>query len=203
MSGKLIIIGAGGHGKSVLDAAIKSEKYNVIGFLDDTPDKDEVLGFPRLGYFSDIDKYADNHMFVCAVGDNSIRVMIDASVNVEWAVIIHPSANIGMGVNIGDGSVVMGGTVINSSAQIGRHCVINSGAVVEHDCAVLDYSHISPNATLCGKVKIGRETWIGAGATVRDGISIAERVTVGAGSVLVKNINEAGTYVGLPARRIS
>ena len=202
MCKQLIIIGAGGHGKVILDSAIKAG-FDVAGFLDDVPVKKDILGYSYLGSVSDIDKFAATHLFVCAIGANLIRKNIDTTKEIEWATIIHPAAHIGLNVEIGNGTVVMAGTVINASARIGRHCIINTSAVVEHDCVVSDYTHISPNATLCGGTHVGEETWIGAGVTIKAGVSVCEGVIVGAGAVVVKDITEKGTYIGVPARRFN
>ena len=194
----LIIIGAGGHGKVILDAAIKAG-FTVAGFLDDALEKD-ILGFCSLGMVSDINKFADSHVFVCAIGENSVRLKLDISNMVEWATIIHPAAHIGLDVVIGNGTVVMAGAVVNVAAQIGRHCIVNTGAIIEHDCTVLDYAHISPKAVICGGVKVGEGAWIGAGAVIKDGISICADAIVGAGAVVLKDITKKGTYIGVPAR---
>jgi sugar O-acyltransferase (sialic acid O-acetyltransferase NeuD family) len=199
MKKPLIIIGAGGHGKVVLDAAIKAG-YNVAGFLDDTPGKDNVLGFRRVGTFSDVGKFIGSNVFVCAVGDNSVRSKFDSLYEAEWATVIHPTVQIALDAKIGCGTVAIAYSVVNASANVGRHCIINSGTVIGHDCIISDYSQISSNATICGGVRIGKGTWIGAGATVKNGISICEDVIVGAGAVVVRDITKKGTYIGVPAK---
>ena len=95
----------------------------------------------------------------------------------------------------------MANACINSSANIGKHCIINTGAIVEHDNQLEDYVHISPNATLCGTVKIGESTHIGAGVTVKNNINVTRNCTIGAGAVVVKNIEKEGIYVGVPAKK--
>jgi sugar O-acyltransferase (sialic acid O-acetyltransferase NeuD family) len=196
----LIIIGAGGHGKVVLDAALKAG-FTVSGFLDDVPIESEINGIKHLGMVSDVKKYAKSHSFICSIGDNSIRRDVVSFEDVEWATIIHPSVQIGIEVEIGLGTIVMATAIINISTQIGSHCIVNTGAVVEHDCIVSDFVHISPNATLCGGVNIGEKTWIGAGAIVKNDLSICENVIIGCGAVVLKDITEKGTYIGVPARR--
>jgi sugar O-acyltransferase (sialic acid O-acetyltransferase NeuD family) len=200
MCRSVIIIGAGGHGKVVIDAAIKAH-FTVAGFLDDALSKVEVLGVRRLGALSDIQKFAKTNTFVCALGANQVRHKFDLSETAKWTTVIHSSAQLGLGVKIDKGTVVLANAVINASAQIGRHCIINTGAIIEHDCSVSDYAHISPGAVLCGGVKIGEESWIGAGAVVKNGVSVCSGVIVGAGAVVAKDITEAGVYVGVPAKR--
>ena len=124
-------------------------------------------------------------------------------INVRWYTAIHPDAILsGIGTTIGEGTVVMASTVINPSAQIGSHCIINTAALVEHDNVVSDYVHIAIGAKLAGTVSVGRRTLIGAGATISDHVSICDDCVIGAGTVVVKNIIEPGTYVGVPAKKI-
>ena len=92
--------------------------------------------------------------------------------------------------------------VVNAGASVGRHCIINTGAIIEHDCVIGSFSHVSPAAALAGRVTVGEETQIGIGASVKNGLAICQRCTVGAGAVVVKSIDEEGVYAGVPARRI-
>lgn len=201
MSKKLMIIGASGHGKVIADIALKNG-YEIAGFLDDNDSVKEIIGFPVLGKVSEIEKYQSECEFMIAIGNNHIREKIASQYTVNWATLIHPAAVIGMDVQIGAGTVVMANAVINPSARIGKHCIINTGAVIEHDNVLKDYVHVSPNAALAGTVYIGKGTHIGVGACVKNNLQITENVVVGAGAAAVKNIEEAGVYVGVPARRL-
>lgn len=200
MSRKLVIIGASGHGKVLLDIALK-DGYEVVGFLDDNEKAQPVLGYPVLGRTADLVKYQADCSFVIAIGANHIRERIASQYEVTWATLIHPAAVIGMDVEIGEGTVVMANAVINPSARIGKHCIINTGAVVEHDNQLEDYVHLSPKAVLAGTVAVGRRSQIGAGACVRNNLTITADVLVGAGAAVVKDIDEAGIYTGVPARK--
>ena len=201
MSKKLVIIGASGHGKVVADIAVKSG-YEIVGFLDDKDSIKEICGFPVLGTTKNICEYKDRCEFVIAIGNNEIREKITTTYDVKWATLVHPTAVLGINVQIGEGTVIMANAVINPCANIGRHCIINTGAIVEHDNDLADYVHISPNATLAGTVIIGKGTHIGVRACVKNNTIITEKVVVGAGAVVVKDITESGVYVGVPARRI-
>lgn len=201
MSKKLVIIGASGHGKVIADIALKNG-YEIIGFLDDNDSLKKICGFPVLGSTKNVCEYKENCEFVIAIGNNEIREKIATTYDVKWATLVHPTAIIGMQVQIGEGTVIMANAVINPCATVGRHCVINTGAIVEHDNYLADYVHVSPSATLAGTVIIGRGTHIGAGACVKNNTNITENVVVGAGAAVVKNITEAGVYVGIPARRM-
>ena len=202
MSNHVILIGAGGHAKVIFDM-IQKRGDMVTGFLDDYQSVGKiVLGVPVLGKISQWKEYRKNNKFVIAIGDNKVRKQIAERIQAEWYTAINTSAKIGLSVAIGEGSVIMGGSIVNSDAKIGKHVIINSGAIVEHDNQIKDYVHISPNATLAGGVQIGECTQIGIGAVVKEGIIITSNVTVGAGSAVVHNINANGTYAGVPARKL-
>ncbi len=198
MRNDLIIIGAGGHAKVIADIALKSG-YDILGFLDDGK-TGTFFGFPVLGSISDINKYSVKT--IIAIGDNGLRAKIAKQFNADFAVLIHPSAQIASDVTLGAGTVVMANAVINASARIGKHCIINTGVVIEHDDVIGDYVHISPNATVCGTVKIGDMSHIGAGAVVKNNVSITDNTTVGIGAAVTKNIENPGIYVGIPVRKI-
>ena len=200
MNKKIIIIGASGHGKVVADLAIKNE-FEIYGFVDDGKPTGEHFGFPILGRVDRISDFEQECEFVIAIGNNGIRKKIAENYPVKWAKLIHPTAVIGLGAEIGEGTVVMANAVINSDAKVGKHCIINTAAVVEHDNFLEDYVHISPNASLAGTVSVGEKTHIGIGAVVRNNLKIASDVGIGAGAIVVKNIQEQGIYYGVPAKR--
>lgn len=201
MNNRLVIVGAGGHGKVIADIAMKNG-YNKICFLDDHA-TGECMGFPIVGTSAQIDCLNDGDTdFVIAVGNNETRKRIAQTHAVNWISLIHPSAQIGACVSIGKGTVVMAGAVINACAAVGKHCIINSGAIVEHDNVIEDYAHISPGAALGGTVRVGTQTHVGIGAVVRNNIEICGMCTIGAGAVVVKNIDRSGTYVGIPAKEM-
>ncbi len=198
----VIIIGTGGHAKVIADIVLLAGD-NLVGFLTEDRDKDMFIGKPVLGDNADYIKYKDNY-FVIAVGNPDMRERLSNSMKgVKWYTAIHPSSTISkIDTCIGDGTVVMANAVINPCAQIGNHCIINTGAIVEHDNVIEDFAHISIGTKLAGIVKIGKKTWVGAGAVVIIGINICEDCMIGAGAVIVRNIEEPGTYVGVPAKKI-
>lgn len=203
MSKSVVIIGASGHGKVIADI-IANSGDKVLGFLDDADDVQgkKIIGFPVLGKTADYDNYRDCE-FVIAIGNPYIREKISNELPVKWYTAIHPTAVISsLDVEIGEGTVIMANAVINPSARIGKHCIINTGAIVEHDNILEDYVHLSPNVTLAGIVKVGKSTHIGAGSCTKQVLHIASNCIIGAGSVIVKDITESGTYVGVPARKI-
>lgn len=197
---KIIILGAGGHAKVIADIALKCG-YEVLGFLDDNADVKESGGIRVLGPIADCVKYSDCE-FVIGIGNNLTRKAISDKFPLNWATVIHPSAQIGFDVKIECGTVVMANAVINPSARIGKHCIINTASVVEHDSEIGNYVHLSPKGLLCGTVKIGDNTNIGAGATVINNISICSDSVIGAGATVIDDINEQGIYVGTPAKKL-
>ena len=198
---RLIIIGAGGHGKVIADIALKIG-YSDIFFVDDCTTGD-CMGFPIIGTSADTEKLNDGATdFIIGIGSNTVRKIISRKYNLNWATLVHPSAQIAVKTSLGKGTVIMANAVVNAGADIGKHCIINSGAVVEHDNILGDYVHISPRSALGGTVRIGAETHIGIGATLINNVSVCESCIIGAGAVVVKNINDSGTYVGVPARKI-
>lgn len=201
MNNRLIIIGAGGHGKVIADNALKNG-YTDIRFLDDHA-TGACMGFPIIGTAEDIPQFDDGKTdFLIGVGSNAVRKRIAEEYNLNWVTLIHPSAQIGINVSIGKGTVVMAGSIINSCTTIGEHCIINTGTIVEHDNVIGDYVHLSPGAALGGTVRVETQTHVGIGAVVRNNIEICEMCTIGAGAVVVKNIDHGGTYVGVPAKEM-
>ena len=200
MNKRVVIIGAGGHGKVVADIVIKSGD-KLLGYLDDSA-FGEICGFPVLGKVNDCERFSDAE-FIIAIGNSTIREKLADSLCVKWYTAIHPSAVISsLGVEISEGSVIMANAVINSCARVGRHCIINTSAVIEHDNVIGDFAHISVGAKLGGTVNVGKRSWIGIGATVKNNTNICDNCLIGAGTVVINDIRESGTYVGVPARKI-
>lgn len=205
MKDKLLIIGASGHGKVVADIAIKMNRWKTIAFLDDNETIKTCMGLEIVGKTNDSFKYKDEADFFIAIGNNMIRERIQKKLEQDGlsvVVLIHPNAVIGADVEIDKGTVIMAGAVINSSTKIEKGCIINTSSSIDHDNFIENYVHISPGVNLAGTVKVGRRTWIGIGSSVSNNISITENCKIGAGAVVVRDINEPGTYVGVPVRRL-
>lgn len=198
---RLVIIGAGGHGKVIADNALKNG-YTNICFVDDTV-TGECIDFPVIGTSADIEELNDgNTDFVIGIGNNAVRKRIAEKYDVNWVTLIHPTAVLGTHVTVGRGTVIMAGAIVNPETVIGSHAIINTGAIVEHDNRIGNYAHISPGANLSGSVTVGDSTWIGTGANVVNNVVICGETIIGAGSVVVKTIDNEGTYVGVPVRKI-
>lgn len=198
---KLIIAGAGGHGKVVYDVAESMNEFDEIYFIDDDSSllghfyKSEVIGIS-----ANIDKYINDSSFIVAIGANYVRAKIQnelESKGAKIATLIHDKAIVTNSSNIGVGSVIMPNVVINADAKIGKGVILNTASIIEHDCNVGDFCHISPKATVCGTVNIGKNSWIGAGATVINNLSICDGVVIGAGSVVLRDVKKSSAYVGV------
>ena len=197
---RLIIVGAGGHGKVIADSALKNG-YTDICFVDDTVTGD-IMGFPVIGRCDAIECLDDGSAdFIIGIGNNAVRKAIAEANNVNWVSIIHPSAEIAFNAEIGKGTVVMARAVVNACTTVGEHCIINTGAVVEHDNVIENYVHISPNAALGGTVRVGSLTHVGIGATVINNVEICTDCIIGAGAVVIRDIQTSGTYIGAPAKK--
>ena len=197
-SKRLVVIGAGGHGRVVADIGA-ALGYSEIIFLDDSVSSNAI------GPVSDHIKYRDEADFIVAIGRGDIRESISRRLyesGCRVVTLVHPSAVIGSNVSIGHGSVVMAAAVINTGAVMGKGTIINTSGSVDHDCVLGDYCHVSVGAHLAGTVKIGSHTMIGAGATVINNVDICNNCTIGAGAVVVKDITESGVYVGVPAKKV-
>ena len=204
---KLLIIGAGGHGKVVADIAKQMHQYSDIYFADDRLDIQnmKISGIQVVGTTAFAFRHIKEYEIFVAVGNADVRkkMMFQlVSQNAVLPVLIHPDAVIADDVSIGNGTVIMAGSVINSGSIIGQGAIINTCASVDHDNFISDYVHISVGTHLAGNVSVGERSWIGISAAVSNNISIASEVVVGAGAVVVKDIEEKGTYAGVPARRI-
>ena len=208
----IVIIGSGGHAKVIADIILKrkellKEELNIVGFLDDNfqnLEYREIFNIPILGNISLIEEFKnEDYEYVIAIGNNSIRKKIaDKYLNLTYYTAIHPTAVIGNGVTIEAGTVIMANVVINSFSKIGKHCILNTSCVIEHGNQIKNYVHISVGAKLAGNVYIGSETLIGISTSIRNNISICEKCIIGVGGVVVKNIKEAGIYIGVPVERI-
>lgn len=205
MKNKLIIIGASGHGKVVADIALNMKKWQSISFLDNNESIKSSMGLEVIDTSDNIFKYLDDYEIFVGIGNNATRERIQGGIKALGASIptlIHPNAVFGEQVEVGYGTVVMAGVVINCCTSIGEGCIINTGATIDHDSLIEDYVHISPGVNLAGTVKVGQGSWLGIGSVVSNNINITSKCKIGAGALVVRDINEPGSYVGIPARKI-
>ncbi|MET3319938.1 UNVERIFIED_ORG: sugar O-acyltransferase (sialic acid O-acetyltransferase NeuD family) [Peribacillus simplex] len=206
MKNKLLIIGASGHGKVIADIAVKMNKWQSIAFLDDNENIKSSMGIEVIGKSTDVFSHIQNYDIFVGIGDNSTREKVQGKLEakgVNIPTLIHPTAVIGEKVELAPGTVVMAGVVVNCCTIIGKGCIINTGATIDHDNTIEDFVHISPGAHLAGTVKVGQGSWLGIGSIVSNNINISNGCKIGAGAVVVKDITEYGSYIGIPARRVS
>lgn len=199
---QLVIVGAGGHGKVACDIALKTG-YDDILFLDDAPSCSECCGFPVCGQ-TDMLRSLSSDVFI-AVGNSHIRERFfneAVGCGLTPVTLIHPSAQIGIGITIGIGTLVAAGAVISPGTEIGNGCIINTCASVDHDCRIGDFAHVAVSAHLAGGVTVGNRSFLGIGSSVIEYKNITGDCIIGAGAVVIRDICESGTYVGVPVRKI-
>ena len=193
----MILFGASGHSKVVLDILI-SQGIEVDSIIDDNPVVKEIFSVPVFKCSEpDTDQTA-----IISIGNNKTRQTLSEKYNFNYICAIHPNATVSKFASIGKGTVVMANAAINPGAEIGKHCIINTAAIVEHDCKIADFVHISPNASLAGNVTVEEGAHIGIGSSIIQGVTIGKWAVIGAGSVILKNVPDFATVVGNPGRVI-
>ena len=199
----LVVFGAGGQGRVVVDAALLMHRWSRIVVSDrKLPDNQSEL-LTGIGLLTVPAAQALDPSVHVAIGNNQFRQREAGAWGHERLVsVVHPAAVISVFSNIGAGCFVAAGAVIGPSAQLGIGVIVNHGAVVDHDVEIGSFSHIAPNASLGGHVKLGQRVLVGSGAVVLPSIVIGDDVTVGAGSVVTAHLLESGSYAGIPARKI-
>lgn len=203
----LILIGGGGHCKSVIEAA-ESIGYKITGIID-MPQYlgSECLGYNVIGNDNDIPKFVDECEFIVTLGfikNPEPRIRLHELVKKsggKFATIIASTAHVSKHAEIGYGTVVLHNATVNAGANIGTGCIINTSANIEHDTIIGDYCHVSTGAMVNGDCKIGDNCFIGSGTVVANSINITDNCTIGAGSVVISDILEKDVYIGIPAKK--
>ncbi|SFL45150.1 acetyltransferase [Pelosinus propionicus] len=206
----VIVVGAGGHAKVIIDMLLASS-VEIIGATDSDLQKkgNRVLGIPIIGDDEVILQYNQEKIFLVngigSIGLPVVRTQIFhhfKQLGYSFQTIIHPSAILSLEVTVGEGSQIMAGAIIQPGCQIGANSIINTAATVDHDCVIGSNVHLSPGTTLSGGVGIGDGVHIGTGAVIIQGIQIGKDSVVGAGAVVVKNVVENTKVMGVPAREV-
>jgi sugar O-acyltransferase (sialic acid O-acetyltransferase NeuD family) len=193
---KIILVGAGGHAKSCIDVIEKENKYSIAGLIGKKSEVGLVKnGIKVIGSDEDIPGLAQEFEFalitVGQIENYSLRTALYEIVcqsGMKLPTIISPTAHIASSVRIGQGTIVMHGSIINTSVNIGSNCIINSGAIIEHDSEIGNNTHISTGVIINGEVKIGDETFIGSGSVIRNGVNIGNRVFIKMGSRVIDDV---------------
>jgi UDP-N-acetylbacillosamine N-acetyltransferase len=205
---RLVVYGAGGHGKVVADVA-RSAGHVVVCFLDDEEDRagETFFALPVKASAAFLWDRAGRGEARAAlgIGDNAARERAWArlrAAGMETPLLVHASAVVAPTARIGAGTVVMALVAVNPDAEVGEGSILNTGCVVEHDCRLGRFVHLSPNAALGGGVHIGDRTHLGLGAVVLPRVRVGADVRVGAGAVVHRDVPDGSTVVGVPARPI-
>lgn len=195
----LVILGFGGHARSVADVALFGG-WRIASFVDENAQEGESFaGAPVL---DSLCQTPTDCLMISASGDNVRRQMQCEQVSGKLATLVAPSASRGALSEIGEGTFIGRMAHIGPQACVGRGVILNTGCIVEHECLVGDFTHVSVNATVAGRCTLGKRVMIGAGATVIDGVTICDDAVIGAGAVVVDHITVPGTYVGVPAKLV-
>lgn len=174
---RLLIIGAGGHGRAVAEAAELGARYSVTAFLDDAPEAAQnILGIPVWGGSSALgDLMGRIDEVVVAIGNNTMRRALHQRVResgLGLATIIHPAALLSPRAVVGPGSVLLAGAIVGTQARLGEGVIVNCGAIVDHDCMVEDFGHLGVKAGMAGGAILGTGAWMQAGSSLGYGVRI-------------------------------
>lgn len=201
----VFVYGAGGHGKVVADILLACG-IEIEGFIDDDPEKvGETFGLQMSGDGDWLAERAARQLVSVAlgIGDNSSRRAVAercARSNIRILTVVHPSATIASSAQVSAGAVIVAHAVVNPDAVIGPGAIINTAAIVEHDCRVGHFAHLSPRATIGGRVDVADLSWLGMGSTVLPGLRVGTGSIVGAGATVLQDVDDWMVVAGSPAR---
>lgn len=194
---QLVLLGCGGHARSVADVALFNTPNLRLLFVDENArDNETIWGFSVVKHLPK--DATDIHI---AFGSNEARERLYVEHNPKS--VISKKAHFGKNTTIGKGCFIAHLAYVGPDVTVGNTTILNTACVVEHEVRIGNFCHIAPNTTICGRVTIGDSVWVGVGGIIKEGVTIADNVTIGAGAVVVADITEAGTYVGVPAKRLS
>lgn len=202
---KLIIVGAGGYAKSVLDS-VDYMNFKMIGYIDDIKSKGEShQGYPVLGNSIDCLDTPETYVYFVAIGNNAKRKewfdRLKAN-RLSLINVIDKSALISPAATIGEGCFIGKLAILNHGSSVGDNCVINTRALVEHGCCIKNHVNLSTNSTLNGDVICDNGSFIGSGSVINGQVTIGEWALVGSGAVVTKDVKEHTVVVGIPAKEI-
>ena len=208
MSKPVIVLGAGGHAKVLIDA-LKLNAVDILGITDPDPAAlgREILGVPIIGTDAVLKDYSPREVQLVnglgSVGSTQARSdLFGAGKNLGFTfmTVVHPAAVVAVNAELGEGCQIVAGAIIQPGVQLGDNVVINTGASVDHDCVIGSHSHVAPGVTLSGGVQVGEGSHIGTGALVVQGVHIGAASLIGAGSVVLRDIPEGRKAFGCPAK---
>jgi sugar O-acyltransferase (sialic acid O-acetyltransferase NeuD family) len=205
---RILLVGSSGHAKVVIDVAEKAG-FEIVGLIDRfRAPGEETLGHVVLGAEEQVAALVESRSVTgcfVAIGDNHTRGVVVERLRlllptIRFVSLIHPAAIVARDVTIGEGTVVMGGAIINTSTRIGRFCLINTAAAFDHDGQMDDFASLAPGARTGGNVGVGTYSAVGIGATISHGVRIGAQCVIGAGATVLRNIDDNWVAYGTPAR---
>ena len=211
MDKKLLLIGGGGHCKSVLDSVLTSNEYSEIGIIDKKENnRDNILGIPIIGSDDDLYKlYQDRYHYafvtVGSIGEPSLRIKLFKmleTIGFEIPNIIDSTAIVSNQVKVERGIFIGKNVVVNVGTSIKDGSIINTGSTIEHDCIINQFCHIAPGTVLCGEVEVGENTHVGAGSVIKQQIKIGSDTIIGMGSVVLNDISDNIVAYGNPCKEV-
>ena len=204
---KLILVGGGGHCKSIIEVIESTDAFKIKGILD-VAEKvgQKILGYEIIGTDADIEKYVKKgysfHITIGHILHNNVRTKIYKKIKEasgSLPVIIASTALVSKHARVGEGTVMMHNSFVNANAVVGINCIVNTGAVIEHDAAIEDHCHISTGAYINGECKVGSDSFVGSRSILVQCTVVADHNVIAAGSVITENTEPYGLYAGNPA----
>lgn len=210
MTRRVIVLGAGGHAKVLIDT-LQTCSTPIQGILDSDPAKQGrmILGVSVIGTDEKLKEWAPNEV-VLVNGLGSTESLMPRAVlhqrlrsqGYGFLSVVHPAAVVSSHARLGEGVQIMAGAVIQAGVRLGDGCIVNTGAVVDHDCTLEENVHVAPGAVISGGVHVGGDTHIGIGAVIIQGIRVGNRCLIAAGAVVVHDVSDGSCVAGVPAREI-
>jgi UDP-perosamine 4-acetyltransferase len=212
----LILIGAGGHARVVVEILRRARQSLVAAVdADQRLHGKTIDGIPIIGGDAEVlARRPDSVLLINAIGNRSVAVGTSGlgvrrrlfsdyvARGYRFGSVISPDALIASTVRLGDGCHIVTGAILQPGAEIGANTIINTGAQIDHDCVIGDHGHVAPGVVLCGGVRVGAEVHIGAGAVVVQETIIGDGATIGAGAVVTADVAPGATVLGVPARPV-
>lgn len=198
------IVGYSGHAYVIIDIFLNAGRL-VTAYCDEEEKSNNPYHLNYLGKESEVISKLKKFDYFACVGHNGIREKIITQLSKHLGNpinAIHPSAVVSASVRMGDGVMIAANATLNPLVEIGRGVICNTSSSIDHECIIGDFTHIAPNAVLCGNVQVGRNSFIGANSVIRQGVTIGNNVTIGAGTVVLKDVADGVTLVGNPARTL-